>query len=445
MTTPKPIDRKYSKLTFSQANDDLKQIVVSKGGSLADVGSASYVGVFREMLSAHSDVLGYWLESSFNNSWLESASSNEAVYVGARSLGYSIRRAVPAKAGFNVKLKRTGSNSTVKIVVPKGTVFNVAGNVMTAIDDVEFSYDRNDPDYESGLMKLISGRAVLAEGTFKSYKFFSNGSKFQEFLLLDTSASNWFGDNDPNYIESDKMSDRINRFTSVTTDSGLVDNFTPVIGHEEQIFWRIDRRGLIDPDAKKTINDLETFTSDGNSTLNYSCLITTANDGRIKLEFGDGIIAAIPYGEITLNYFSTKGVAGTATNVAGSKMSTSARDILIVQDNGMESDLTLDDITFALTTDIVNGLDIESVESIKANASSVFNSLDSLGNRTSYNRYLRSVSDVRYSIAYGEDILSRYSTGIADIKYSNIVRFSILKDLYRERDGKYYVTDPSEY
>ena len=437
--------RKYGNITFSQANDDLKTVMTSKGGALADLSTASYGTVIREMFAAHADVLGFWTESAFNNSWLETATAQEAGYVGARSLGYSVRRPVPAKAGMSLQLTRTGSYSTVKVLVPRGTVFAIAGNKMTAIDDIEFLYDRNLDTAQNGNFTLVSGRSILCEGVFKSTQFFSDGTQFQEFLVLDSTLSNWFGDQDPNFTEPDVMDARINRFTVVTSDSGLVDNFTPVPGHEENVYWRIDRRGLVDPDSSKTINDLSVYSNDGNYTLNYSCLLSTANDGRVKLEFGDGVISAIPYGQITLSYFSTRGSTGNVSNVAGFTLNPEGTAILITQDDGSPSDLTLDDLNFALTTDITGGMDIESLESIQKNAPSVFNTLDSLGNRTSYSRYLNSVSNVKYAIAFGEDILSRYSTGSTNLKYSNLVRFTCLKDLYRQQDGNYYVTDPYEY
>ena len=445
MDNIKPTERKYGKITFAQANEDLKQVMVSKGGQTADVSPASYGSVMREMFAAHADTLGYWTEAAFNNSWLETATSMETGYVGARFLGYSVRRPLPAKAGFALKIKRTGEFSTIKVVVAKGTTFTAGSSRMTAIDDCEFTYDRNDPDYESGIMKLVSGRAVICEGQFTTTQFFSDGTKFQEFLIIDPTFCNWFGDNDPNYIDPDTMDSRISRFTTVTTDASLVDNFTPVFGHEEKIYWRIDRRGLVDPTLNTTINDLNSFKNDGNLTLNYSCLITTANDGRVSLEFGDGIISAIPYGLITVSYFSTRGLVGNAVNIAGTKIKPASTNILISQIDGKESDISLDDITFSLSTDITGGMDIESLESIKKNAPSVYASLDSIGNRSTYLRYLASIADVKYAVAYGEDILDRYSGGIPSLKYSNIVRFSLLKDLYKQREGKYYVTDPSEY
>lgn len=445
MSNPTPVSRKYGNITFSQTNSDLKNVMTAKGGALADLSTASYGSVIREMFAAHADVLGFWTESAFNNSWLETATAQEAGYVGARSLGYSVRRAVPAKAGFNLQLTNTGAYSTVKVVIPKGTIFSVASNTMTAIDDVEFSYDRNVDTAQTGLFTLVSGRAILCEGVYKSVQFFSDGSQFQEFLVLDTTFSNWFGDQDPNYTEPDTMTNRIDRFTVITSDSGLVDNFTPVPGYEENVYWRIDRRGLVDPDSSTSINDLSVYSNDGNYTLNYSCCVSTANDGRVKIEFGDGVVAAVPYGQINVQYFSTRGTTGNLANIAGTTISPTGTAILITQADGTASDLTLGDLNFALTTDITGGLDIETLQSIQVNAPSVFNSLDSLGNRTSYSRYLSSISNVKYAIAFGEDILSRYSAGTTSLKYSNLVRFTCIKDLYLQNGSNYYVADPYAY
>lgn len=439
------IDRKYTKITFNQANDNLKKIMVAKGGQTADVSTASYGSVIREMLAAHTDVNAFWVESAYNNSWLETASTPVAGYIGARSLGYSVRRPIPARAGFIAQLKRSGQYSTVKIIVPKGTTFSVSGNTITAIDDVELVYDRNTDTNNTGLMTIVSGRAILCEGSFNTVSFFSNASQFQEFQILDSGFSNWFGDGDPNFIDDHEMVDRINLFTTVTTDSGLTDNIKPVAGYEDKIYWRISRRGLEDPSLSKTVNDLTTYSDDGNQTLNYTCSVVTANDGLVRIEFGDGVKSAIPYGMIVVKYFSTKGVSGNLVNVAGTKITPSSNNIIISQKNGKESDLTLSDITFSLSTDITGGVDIESLESIKINAPSVFNSFDALGNKVTYARYLGRQSDIKYAIAFGEDILSRYSKGVPDIKYANIVRFSLIKDLYRERDGKYFITDPYEY
>ena len=443
-------ETKYTRVNFDQIVTDLTQILKAKEGALSDLGESSYGRTLIELFAANADLMATWAESSFENSFLETAFTREAAYVGARSIGYSIRRTVPAKAGFGISLRRTGIYPTVRVVVPKGVTFSAAGVTITTMEDSEFLYDRTQLDFQDGLMKLVSGSAVAAEGLFGTQQFFSNGTQNQEFIMSDLNFSDWFGINDPNFDETQSASLRKNAFTTITTDSSLVSNSTPEFSETGFVWWRISRRGFQDPTLKITTNRVTSAStmssSSTNVSNNYTAVINTANDGRAKIQFSDGINAAIPYGTITVKYFSTLGEQGNRLNVAGSLMNPTGTNIIITQSDGSESDLGIADLNFGLTTDIMGGLNIESIESIKQNAPQIFNSLDSLGNRTSYNTFLRRVADIRYSNAYGEDVLARVSPNYrTNLKYSNIVRFSVLKDLYRLREGKYYPTDPFEY
>lgn len=442
--------RKYSKINFEQIVSDLQSILRAKEGPISDLGDASYGKTLIELFAGNADLLSTWVEAAFQDSFLETASSPEAIYLGARSIGYSVRRAVPAKAGYGISLKRTGVYPTVRVSIPKGSQFSISGITLTSADDCEFLYDRNNDTFENGLLQLVSGRAVLLEGNFVSVDFFSDGTKNQEFLIPDINFADYFGYGDPNYTEPDDYIQRATRFTTVTTDASLTDNFPISDTINDKIYWRISRRGYQDPSEPNTINDITNFVDGDNKTTNYSVLIDTSNDGRARLNFSDGINAAIPYGRISVRYFSTNGENGNLLNVAGSTLITSSSNVLITQEDGTESDLTLADLNIALTTDIRSGLNIESVESIRQNAPQIYNSLDSLNNRNSYRAFLKRYSDVKYANAYGEDVLTRVNSTVQgvpvpNIKYSNIVRYSALKDLYRDKDGTYYPTDPFEY
>lgn len=442
-------ERRYTKINRDQVLADLQAITKAKIGPLADIGKSAYGQLLMELFAAHTDTDATWIESSFRDSFLETATSSEAINVGARSLGYSVRRPVPAKAGFGVALKRTGVYSTVKVNIAKGAVFSVAGKTLTVIDDIELLYDRNDPNFENGIMTVTSGRPVLAEGTVQQLQFFSDGSKNQEFLIADRRFSDWFGYGDPNYVEPDEMDERINRFTVVSSDASLIDNPVTVEGYEDKIYWRISRRGLHDPAiSPSAINDIDNFvsTSSTNLTTNYTVSIVTANDGRSMLEFGDGIVSAIPYGLIDLTYFSTTGAEGNTSNVAGLELDVQGTKILITQEDGSDSDITLSDLSIALTTDVRNGLNIESTESIRKNAPKIYNSLDSLHNRNSYVLFLNRISNIKYANAFGESSLKRVKpNGNFDMRYANIVRFTLLKDLYKKTGENYFISTPFEY
>lgn len=441
-------NRKYTKLAFSQILSDNLSILRANQGSLADTAESSYGRTLIELFAADADLTAAWTEEVFKESFLNTAKTPEAILEHARTLGYSIRRAVPAKAGFGITLKRSGIYPDAKVFIPKGTEFSVSGATLTAVDDVEFLYERNSTDYLTGLMSLTSGRAVLAEGTFLTQTYFSDGKQNQEFLIGATTASDWFGDGDPNWIESDTMLSRKSRFFVVSSDASLTDNYDPSNGFDDIIYWRISRLGFEDPTLTTSVDDLTVYSDDdANKTVNYTAWVETANDGRLRIKFSDGITSAIPYGKISVKYFSTKGEYGNQLNVSGSVLSTSSDKILITQSDGSESDLTIADFNIALVTDIRGGLNIESIDSVKQNGSKIYASLNSLGDRSSYNTFLRRYSQIKYAHAYGEDILSRYNNNDLkqSLKYSNLVRFSALKDLYREKNSTYYPTSADEY
>ncbi len=440
-------ERRYSGITYEQIVEQLGQILKAKQGSIADFGNSSYGRTLLELFSATTDMDAFWIESAFKDSFLETAKNTGPVYANSRSLGYSLRRPSPAKAKFSIALKRTGSKPTVKVTIPKNTQFSISGVNLLAIDDVEFLYDRNEPNSENGIMQLKSGRDVLLEGVVRTQDFFSDGTKFQTFFLADKSFSDWFGPGDPNFIEPDSPSDRINRFTVISSDAGLVDGAEVTAGLEDKVFWRISRRGLHDPYLDNPTLEADAFINDVNKTTNFTVLVETANDGTVRLSFGDGIISAIPFGLINVKYISTKGEAGNLLNVAGSKLTvqSQASNISITQLNGQESDLTLDDLNIALITDIRGGLNIESIESIKKNASKIYSTLDSLGNAGSYKLFLTRMFDIKYANAFGEDLISKLKFNKFNIKYANVVRYTLLKDLYREKDGLFFITDPVEY
>jgi hypothetical protein len=438
--------RQYTKFNQDELLSYAEKILKSKNGKISEFGSSGYGRTMLELFTAFTESESYRTELAWREGWLSESTQLSSKFIGARDLGYSVRRNVPARSVMNVSIKRSGEKADVKVIVPKNTQFEVNGKTMIALDDMEFLYGRNLQGFEDGVMQLVSGRAILAEGKFVTEEFYSNDSKNQEFFIFDPNFSNWFGDSDPNYTELGDMGDRVSMFTTISSDAGLVDNYTPVKGHEDQILWRVSRRGLFDPLVEDSINDVDNFNPNGNLSNNFTSLVETSNDGNIRISFGDGVNAAIPYGKVTVRYFQTEGANGNLSNIAGNEITTASSNIKIVQSNGQESDLTLDDLTFSLITDVIGGINTEDGESITKNAPKIYSNLDRLGNEESYEVFLSREFNIKYANAYGEDILSRYNRNSkADFKYANTVRYSILRELYKEIDGNYFTSDAFEY
>lgn len=441
------VSRKYTNISFEAVREHLVTILQAKGGSLADYSESSYGRIMIDLFSGTADLMAYYAESSFANSFMESATSRPSVYANARMIGYSVRRPVPAKAGIGVVAVRTGKYNDIRVRIPKGTEFTLGGTTLTAMDNMEFYYNRDQDTDLTGLMTLVSGKAVLAEGVFRTESLVSTGKQNQTFIISDQAFSDYFGDNDPNFDDDGNVAHRSAAFTTVTSDATLMDNIDQSVVIDDKLYWRVSRRGLIDPAKENVINDIDNFVQGtDNYTDNYTVEISTANDGNVQLRFGDGLKSAIPYGVINVTYFATNGEEGNLLNVVGSTLSTTSSKITITQGDGTESDITLNDLNIALTTDIRSGLDVESIDSIKANAPHLFNSLDRLVNRMSYKIFLRRYADVKYATAFGEDILNtKLKNGGIDVKYMNQVRFSVLKSLYRSKDNTYYPTTADEY
>jgi hypothetical protein len=441
------VARKYTNISFDDIRAHLVEIVKAKEGALADMGDSSFGKTMIELFSGFGDLAANWTEAAFGNVFLETATSKPAVYAGARSIGYSVRRPVPAKCSIGIQVTSIREHGTLKVFIPKGTVFTMSGATLTSMDDMEFIYDYDADADQTGLMELSRGLNVLAEGQFRTEVLISNGRQNQEFHINDASFSDYFGDSDPNFSDDGNMAHRPACFTRVTSDATLMDNIDPDIVIDDKLYWRISRRGLEDPglDTKSTAG-LEFSTEQGNYSTNYTALIETANDGSVAIRFGDGLKGAIPFGNIEVTYFSTNGESGNMLGVFGTALSTTGGNITITTKDGQETDVTLNDLNICLVTDIRGGLDIESIESIRNNASVIYNTLDRLVTREAYKVFLRRYADVKYASAYGEDVLNtKLRNGGINVKYMNQVRFTVLKDLYRKKDGKYYPTTEDEY
>lgn len=441
------VARKYTNISFEEIRDHLMTIVRAKEGPLADLGDSAYGKMMLELFSGFGDLTANWVESAFENSWLETAFARSPMYAGARSLGYSIRRPVPAKCSIGIRVAEIREHGNLKVFIPKGTVFTMPGCTLTSMSDMEFSYDYDTDTSQTGLMELTSGLNVLAEGEMRSETLVSNGQQNQVFYLSDPSFADYFGDGDPNFSDDGNIAHRPACFTTVTTDATLMDNIDPDVVIDDRLYWRISRRGLEDPTLETGGNDVAAFAAkQDNYTNNYTVLMETANDGRVAIRFGDGLKSAIPFGDIEVRYFSTRGEAGNMLNVFGTALSTTGSGITLTDMDGQETEVRLSDLNICLVTDIRGGLNIESIDSIRNNASSVYNSLDRLVTREAYKIFLRRYADVKYASAYGEDVLNtKLLNGGINVKYMNQVRFSALKDLYREKDGKYYPTTEDEY
>jgi hypothetical protein len=154
---------------------------------------------------------------------------------------------------------------------------------------------------------------------------------------------------------------------------------------------------------------------------NKKCIVRTGNDGKIEILFGDGIISEIPRGVVEIRYLSTLGSSGNIFNSQDVEVNFNGPEAITYN----PSSISNENVSYYLNISPLGGDDIESIESIKNNAPRIFASLDRFVNDDDYIAGLKTLGNVKYAMAYGEDDL-----GIGDYRYSNVIVYTVLKNLY---------------
>ena len=84
------VARKYTNISFDDIRQHLMDIVRAKEGPLADLGDSAYGKMMLELFAGYGDLTANWVESGFENAFLETAYSKPAIYT-ARSGSFVLR------------------------------------------------------------------------------------------------------------------------------------------------------------------------------------------------------------------------------------------------------------------------------------------------------------------------------------------------------------------
>lgn len=392
--------------------------------------------------------LGAWLDMSANDALGNSqAISQPAVYANARSMGYSIRRPVPAMGAFGARLKRSGVYSEVSVRVRKGTPFTVNGVSVMAAGDVKFKYTNSRSEAATGYMDVIKGEDgfgynTVIEGRYVTKSFNTNGNAYQEFAIQDPGFSDWFGDHEPFYEESATLESYKNGYTVVSSDAPLGASIPKSWG--SRIYWRVDRYGHVDRFARQE-NPLQSY-EQPNPEENYSVWVYTGNDKSAVLAFSNGRKAAIPNGIVTVKYLSTNGASGVTGGIKDSILAVGDYSgIVVTNEFGDISDVNPSDIEFYMLGDLTGGMDIESDASIRQATPSAPRSAGVVSDYTSHEAYITKTLGFRFARVYGEDAMQRVRGGKLNPKYASMIRFTCVNDLYLKTPSGYAMATPDQY
>lgn len=383
------------------------------------------LGKFQlEMFAGVTDIILYMLQRRSEECYYDTAQLRSSVTSLSRMFSYDITRPIPAQS----KLKIVIAGPLVlhvgdKIQVPYMTKFNANSSDFVLLQTMTYNVKQSDVATlaSGGTLEItqdsFGNDITIVQGTIKERVIegatnFQVGSTFQSYLIDDPTFSDLFGTpNDIFYNGITKVYVGINKVDGLLTD-------------ENATLFQIDRRSLINWE------NIASSVALNSGTKSRICLMRTDKSGGIEIKFGDDLFARMgarsSNENIYVQYLSTQGSSANKVGVIGDKATQSGK---IYTNVGL--DIT-SKVTFELYGNIINGADVESVESIKNYSPKIYYSLDRLVSKDDYINYLKTLTTpilVKNSIAWGEQE-QKDRTAFSDIKSVNIAFFSVLGSLY---------------
>jgi hypothetical protein len=253
------------------------------------------------------------------------------------------------------------------------------------------------------------------------------GQIFQKYHLTDKTFGNIYGDQDYSYDEE----------SGIVYGTGFLTKIG--VGPDQNTAFQlanlfmIDRRSIINP-------RYVSVTSTSTSIPKLACIKTSLDEG-VDVIFGDDKFAEVgarsTQDNIYIQYLSVVGAKSNKTGVIGTELKSSNT---FLTGNGV--DLT-GNIKFYFNSNVINGSDMESLESIRQGAPSIYNSLDRLVTKADYVSYLKTLTfgdgkEIKNAISWGEQEENLADGNFANFKYFNCTFFSVLASLYDfPSDGVY--------
>lgn len=463
----------YTGWTYEELRDQIAY-ELNKDPNFENFRDSSIAQTIIDIFAATTDFTNYYLERRAEEQFLETAQLRSSVISLANLLGYVPQRPIPAESALSIILKGplpAGMQEGETITFQKhNTAF--VGNNKSFILKYNYTYTFTSDDISDGVgnddwTKTINYGVTLSsdsedvslddtdsvpeenleditiiQGEIKVYEIEGTESQqtgqiFQKYVIPDNTFSNYFGNEDLGYDsinETESLSENLTKVGIGTTQSEALSSVN---------LWSIDRRSLINPSKITT-----------SGTAPKVALIKTTYDDEVKVYFGDDRISEIGIQNSSENlyiqYFSTLGKSGNAVGVVGKALTTSNSFYTNGDVDGTIYDLS-DNVEFKFFKNIVNGSDMESVDSIKLNAPSIYYSLDRLISTKDYVSYLKTqrVGDdgefIKNAVAWGEQEEIRSRGQEANFRFLNVGFFSCLGPLYRfPKEGEYSIYSSSD-
>jgi hypothetical protein len=444
----------YTNLDFDSIRNQIGEYL-AKDPRFENISDSAIAQTIIDVFAACTDLNNYYIERRAEESFLDTAKLLSSVILNSRNLAYIPKRAIPARSGLSIVLSGPLPGGVVAgdVVTFQKQTTDFIGEAMPFLLRNTYTYTFTQDDIDNGVSsdweKTISFSVNLSgssdsipldnngdvdptalkdieiiQGEIKTYTILGStnlqvGNIFQEYILDDTTFSNYYGEEDEGYNTTTDEDDIVSNFTKVEINQSVSADFlTP------NNLYTVKRRVL----ANSTDSGLDGYVPN-------NVLIRSGLNKDIEIKFGDNTVSDIGVtnsnDNIHIQYLSTLGSNGNKIGVIGRELTTTDT---FVTNNSV--DIT-DNIKFYFYRNITNGSDFESIESIKINAPAVYDSLDRLVTPRNYISYLKlqtigeNGEQVKNAIAWGEqeEILERGQ--VANFRFFNCAFFSVIGSLYK--------------
>ena len=435
----------YTNLTYSeiisQVNNRLRQDTRFENFRESEIAQ-----MIVEIFSATADLNNYYIERRAEEQFYDTARLRSSIIQIAKQLGYVVIRSVPSSTALKMTIKgplpsgllpEQDQISLVKFeskFTHKGLSYFLAKTYTYTLTQEDIDDGVGNSEWSKDIEVSVVGEPTLNsdgniptsatqpitmyQGELTSATFeVTEGGKFQRYFIDDVKFSNYYGDRDFGYnVDTGEI-----ELTENVTQIGVGSNYNNALLEEN--LYEIDRRSLL---TSETVLDSTSLSADVPKVCTVS---TTMNEG-IEIQFGDGKLSTQPQvGQVIVaRYLSTEGSKPNIIGVIGDKLTTNN----IFKASVSNIDLT-NNLEFKLYKNITGGADMESAESIKINAPSLFYSLDRLVTKTDYITYLKSLTsplNIKNAIAWGEQEEIEEQGLTALNKLLNVVLHSVLGEMY---------------
>lgn len=457
------LSNNYTRITYQEILEDL-QNRLDNDERFKNVSNASIFRLLVEMVASTADMTNYYMQRTAEEGFIDTCKLLSSAIKHGHNLGYNPIRNTPATAEIKFRIRgplptALKAGATVYFSQDETDVsFNgrkyklwtdysytftesdiINGKSATWVKDLIWSRGIDNKNYG-----VIDGVKVFNEADVLPIKIFQGdfkteiisgynqqrklGKSYQFYDINDINFSNWYGKRDPNGYSKGILIPK-NSYTQVGIGVKESEAFENLFEIEDQSIYLnekvIRKKNEDENSSKETVEPLKI------------CCITTNSDKTVRIQFGDGNIVSNGVNNGDESIFVKYLVCdGSLANTVGTKeaIMNLNNSFYATQQGSPVIDIT-PNVQIILNSDISNGVDFESVESIKINApawfASNFGKLITVNDFISYFRTLTVPIKVKNAIAWGQDDMENLKNNAVTYgNNTNLICYSIASETY---------------